>query len=363
MARAASPTAPDDIPRWVFVVVVLFWLSSVASEVVTTLLDPEVAALVKDWPRFVVKRAALALFWIAASIAALFWYRERPVTADNLGPSLLGALIATALVSAAFAVYFGALLSAMSLGRVSFARGFQTIWGAELLYACMTVWQVLFAANAYHYYARMVRRQREADELQLRLARTELSLFRAQLEPHFLFNTLNSIAALVRLERKEQAVDALNQLSALLRGVLEVGTRQASTWQWEQDFTRRYVALQQLRFGERLDVVLDPGDLPADAPFPALLLQPLIENAVVHGPLVDARPCEVVVRLRRAQGRIQVEVSNEVGQAAAPAGHGVGLANVAARLRAVYGDDFAFTQRRDDHRFVVEAAFPEAGRP
>lgn len=362
MVRAARSRSSSGIPRWVFAVVVLFWISSFASEAVTFLLDPELAPRSTDWPHFFSKRVGLALFWIATSVAALFWYRDRPVTGENLRSSLAAALAATLLVPAAFAVYFGALLSLISLGRVSFWRGFGLMWGAELLYAALTVWQVLFAANAYHYYARMVRRQREADELQLRLARTELSLFRAQLEPHFLFNALNSIAALVRLERKEQAVDALNQLSALLRGVLEVGTRQALTWQWEQDFTHRYVALQQLRFGERLDVVIDAADVPADAPFPALLLQPLIENAVVHGPLVDARPCEVLVRLRREGGRIQVEVSNEAGQAAAPAGHGVGLANVAARLKAVYGDDFAFGHRRDGRRFVVEAAFPEAGR-
>jgi LytS/YehU family sensor histidine kinase len=205
--------------------------------------------------------------------------------------------------------------------------------------------------TAYHAY-------RQGERLKTQLQQTELLLYRAQLEPHFMFNTLNSIAALVRLDRREAATDALHHLSSLLRGVLEVGQRQVMPWQWEREFAGTYIALQQLRFADRLDVRIDATDVPTHAPVPVLLLQPLLENAIVHGPLADGRRCEIVVRLRSAGQRLELCVENEVARTASTDTHGMGLVNMRARLCALFGDDCRFEHRRDGARFVVAAAFP-----
>jgi hypothetical protein len=348
-----------DLPRWTLAIVIGFWLSTIAADIASFYLDPEVGLGRIDWGHFFIKRTALALFWSAVSIAALVWYRDRPIGAGNLWRSVLFAAPIAAVVCFAYALYFGAWLMLLSHGAVSWWRGAAMMWSPDVLYAYFTVWQIVVAANAFHYYRRLQREQRDSEQLQLKLAQTELMLFRAQLEPHFLFNALNSIASLVRLQRNEAAIDALNQLGTLLRGVLEVGQRQLMPWQWEFEFTGMYVALQKLRFAEKLDVVFDIQDIAASTPVPILILQPLIENAIHHGPLLDAERCEVEVRLRRHAGQLLLEVRNRIGHAVADAHHGLGLGSIAARLKAIYGDRANFTHERRDEMFIASATFPE----
>jgi LytS/YehU family sensor histidine kinase len=169
------------------------------------------------------------------------------------------------------------------------------------------------------------------------LAKAELMLFRSQLEPDFLFNALNSIASLVRLRRHEAAVNALNELAALLRNILEIGQRQIMPWHWEMQFAQLYVGLQKLRFAEQLEVHFDAEHVAPETPVPILLLQPLLENAIHHGPLADGERCEVAVHLRCVAGRIQLEVSNAVARSGGDHSGGLGLSNVEARLRTLYG--------------------------
>ncbi len=352
-----------DLPRWLIVLVAMFWAASVLTEAATTALDPVNAQWRPSWPHFFLKRGSLAVFWTGITLAALIWYRDHPFTAERAWRGVLITATLAALACVLYGAYFGGVLVLLSAGQRGWWQGARMAWTVEMIYVYVMVWQIALAANAYHYYRRAVARQREAERLRHELGRMELSLLRAQLEPHFLFNALNSIASLVRLGRDEAAVEALNQLGALLRGVLEVGHRQVMPWQWEREFTRMYVALQRLRFGERLDVRLDADDLPADTAFPILLLQPLIENAIAHGSLNEARACRVEIALWRAQGRVHVRVSNDVGAIAGPAGHGVGQGNIVARLRAIHGERVEFRAAREDGRYVVTIAFPEVSAP
>jgi hypothetical protein len=346
-----------DIPRSAIAVVVLFWLSTIATDVASFYLDPEIGLANVHWPQFFAKRTALSLFWITISLAALVWYRDRPIIAANLWPSVLLAAAVGVLVYALYSAYFAALFVLLSRGAMTWTQALGMTWSPDLLYAYFTLWQIVIAANAYHYYRRLQREQRESEQLQLKLARTELMLFRAQLEPHFLFNALNSIASLVRLQRNEAAIDALNQLGGLLRGVLDMGQRQTMPWQWEHEFTRMYVALQKLRFGERLEVVFDV-DLPAATEVPVLMLQPLIENAIHHGALRDAEHCDVRVRLRREDGDVVLTVANTRARTRPEAGNGVGLTNLAARLQAIHGARAVLRHGEHDGRYLVEARFP-----
>ncbi len=349
-----------DIPRWTVLVVIGFWLSTIAADIASFYLDPQIGLGQISWPHFFTKRIALALFWSGVSLAALLWYRDRPVIAGNLWRSMAFAALAATVICIGYGLYFAVLIFLLSKGSASLSRAVSMIWSPDLLYAYFTVWQIVVAANAFHYYRRLERKQRESEQLQLKLAKTELMLFRAQLEPHFLFNALNSIASLVRLQRNEAAIDALNQLGNLLRGVLEMGQRQVMPWQWEYEFTSMYVALQQLRFGDKLEVIFDVDDIPSSTPVPILILQPLIENAIHHGPLLDAERCEVQVHLHRAAGRVFLQVRNRVGSGEADERHGVGLSNIAARLKAIYGDQGQFTYERADGNFITRAEFPES---
>src|SRR5262245_58104779 len=188
------------------------------------------------------------------------------------------------------------------------------------------------AAHGVEYY----RRSRERDQLEARLAETRLQLLGMQLQPHFLFNTLNTIAEMVH-EDPDKADAMIAGLSDLLRRTLELGPSQEVTLEEELALVERYLDIQRARFGDRLRVHVraDPGALAAKVP--ALLLQPLVENAIRHG-----------LALRRDAGRIDIAAASD-GQAIRIAvaddgtGNGsggperTGLGNTRARLEAMYG--------------------------
>lgn len=203
-----------------------------------------------------------------------------------------------------------------------------------------------YAAIAIAFYAvDYARRFREGEtrtaRLEAALAQAQLEALRMQLHPHFLFNTLNTIAALIR-EDPGGAEDMVTKLSDLLRLALEKSDVRRIPLREELDFVRKYLDIQRVRFGERLDARLEIAAETLDAEIPTFLLQPLIENAVRHGLNVEEGKCQVRVIARITGNVLRVEVhdsgpglSRETGRLAR---EGVGLSNIKARLRQEYGD-------------------------
>jgi LytS/YehU family sensor histidine kinase len=204
--------------------------------------------------------------------------------------------------------------------------------------------------------------ERDSAELKARLAHAELDLLRAQLEPHFLFNALNTIAGLIRTAHPELATDALAKLSELLRYVVEASRQDRVPLAWELEFATNYLELQQLRFGPRMQfaIHLDAGRA---CDVPPLLLQPLIENAVVHGVAPTSDPVTIVVHILEANGELRVEIGNTRDDHASTgrASTGVGLRNTRQRLERMYGEDFVLDAGPDgpDH-YRVTIALPQA---
>ena len=182
----------------------------------------------------------------------------------------------------------------------------------------------------------------------LTLASASFLLFRRSrrqaLEPHFLFNALNTIAGLVRGAHPELATRALAQLSELLRYVLEASRQDRVPLAWELEFVGNYLELQQIRYGSRLQVTIHQDAAARSYDVPPLLLQPLIENAVVHGAACTSQPASIEVRVRIAPDapELRVEVHNTRGERAVPAAPrtGLGLSNTRQRLHRMYGDAF-----------------------
>ncbi len=349
----------SGFPRWLYGVLALVWAGSVLMDAAALALDPQFAEVQVSWVEFFVKRSVLAAYWMAVSVAALAWFHERPVHGGNVWSTLGKTAALGGLVVVGHAFVLSALLLVMSKGAIDWSRVVALAWSQSLLYEYLTAWKVAIFVHAYLYYQRSVTRQREGDALRSKLAQTELALFRAQFEPHFLFNALNSIASLVRLGRNGDATDALSKLGALLRGVLHARPSRWVTWEWERRFTQAYLELQQLRFGERLHVEIDADDVPTGTAVPALLLQPLIENAVRHGPLQDARPCSIHVEVRCERQDVVIVVRNPLAAKRAAPGHGLGLANVRARLHALYAGAATMTAEPVDDDFVVRIVVPQ----
>jgi sensor histidine kinase YesM len=198
-----------------------------------------------------------------------------------------------------------------------------------------------------------------AAEARSQANRAKLSALRYQLNPHFLFNTLNSISSLVVTRRNEDAEMMIARLSEFLRTTLASDPNAAQTLEGELETIDAYLGLERIRFGDRLEVAIDcPPDL-RDAQLPHFLLQPLVENAVKHG-LAPSDAAVTIGISARAQGsELLIAVENDVaaGDAAAK-GAGVGLRNVRERLEAVYGERGRLETMQREAGFIAIVRLP-----
>ena len=206
--------------------------------------------------------------------------------------------------------------------------------GPDLLLYCL----VVAAAEAFAHAWESRRSGIAAATYARQLAEARLHVLSAQLQPHFLFNTLHAISALV-YEDPPRAERLLARLSEMLRLTLRSGTRVETTLAEELVLLRRYAEIQETRYGERLRVAFDVEPAVRDAMVPRLILQPLVENAIRHGVTRRITPGRVDVRAWEGQGRLHLAVSDDgVGlRAGRPVREGVGLTITRARLRQLYG--------------------------
>jgi len=215
-------------------------------------------------------------------------------------------------------------------------------WSSRLLrawYSAMPIIVSMYGAVLAAAWAMNEARDRElralrASQLEAQLQTAQLAVLRARIHPHFLYNTLNGIAALVVDMRSAEAVAAIEQLSELLHASLRDDLRNMVPVREEIGFAQRYLALQQMRFGDRLrhDVVVAPAI--AECAVPALLLQPLVENAVMHGLEADQRRLHVTITAAADGELLELRIENDGAELDASTradGHGVGLAATRAR--------------------------------
>jgi signal transduction histidine kinase len=202
-------------------------------------------------------------------------------------------------------------------------------------------WPVVVVWSLFEYYERYRERDRRAAQLKEQLARAELQALRSQLHPHFLFNALNSIASLMH-EDVDSADDMLGDLSLLLRVYLNCSDEQEVPLRRETALLETYVRIQQRRFDGRLSWLRDiPREL-LDAAIPALLLQPLVENSILHGIAPRCAPGSVRFSARRNGSTLQLEVADDGLGLARDYSEGVGLSNTQSRLRQLYEDRHSF---------------------
>jgi hypothetical protein len=232
------------------------------------------------------------------------------------------------------------------------------------------------AAVAIDYYFQHRRRAEEMLQLRLRtaqleaeLVQAELSTLRGQLHPHFLFNSFNAVSTLVRQGRNEAAVEVIAQLSALLRDAIERTGQHELPLEQELDFIRRYLAIERLRFGEKLLLEFDVEAATLPGIVPNLVLQPLVENAIKHGISRRTQPGRLCIGARRTDTRLELVVENDGAEPAAPPGPsggrvGIGLTNTRRRLDKIYGATYQLDlQHRSDGgvRVRLELPFTTAG--
>jgi two-component system sensor histidine kinase AlgZ len=274
--------------------------------------------------------------------------------------ALLGALFVPAALAAAVASTVLAQLLAAAAPLSDFAprlgrHGAFRWWVDACLATLAFLSQAAFAGWRRGQRQTLAAEQACADGLALRLR-----LLQGQLKPHFLFNALNSISALVRTAERTLAAQALGQLSELLRRVVHASHHSWLSVADEMAFIEAYLDMQVLRYGERLTIELDIGKGPWSAlECPPLLFQPLVENAIHHGVEQHHRQCCLRMHLALVDGEIVFAVANPLAPpASASAGHGMGHGATRERLGILYGEQAALTGEHDGLTYQARLRFP-----
>ncbi|HEY0625731.1 MAG TPA: histidine kinase [Allosphingosinicella sp.] len=293
-----------------------------------------------------VRRAALASF--GALMCYGIYYvltrlRDRPFSHQAIVAALLSAAAAAAHAALNTLAFYDISPAPEILTDLSHFLYTSTYW-----YWFYFSWTTAFLALSYSFTVR--EQQRRASALQSEAHSAHMRALRYQINPHFLFNTLNSIAALIE-EDKEQAERMVLNLSDFFRSSLAVDPLDDVRLADEIGIQKLYLEIERVRFPNRLNFEVDlPSDLEG-AKVPSLLLQPLVENAVKHGVARSEGATTIKIKARQIRSRLCLSVTDDAEANEIPAicnGTGVGLSNVRNRLAARYGDEYAFDVSKPD---------------
>jgi len=273
--------------------------------------------------------------WAPLTLGLVWLAFRHPIRSGGIGRGLLlhGAAVAAIVLVRAVYIY--------SLDPVFHWYEQPPAFSQVLL---QSVWNNLFqawlfvgVAHALYFAARAAERERQAVQLQAQLTDARLAALSSQLNPHFLFNALNSIAELVH--RDPDAADGMIVgLSALLRNSLESATSQQVPLEEELRLLGYYLDIEKIRLGERLRVEWSVAPAAREALVPPLLLQPLVENAVRHGISRRLGPGTIRVLAACEGGGLCLEVHDDGAGQSAGGGFGIGLGTTRQRLQALYGE-------------------------
>lgn len=198
---------------------------------------------------------------------------------------------------------------------------------------------------------RLMRQEADTARLNEQLSKAQLQVLQQQIQPHFLFNTLNAVSSLVRQNRNEDAVDVIATLGDLLRRVVEGSEKQQVPLQEEIQFLEKYLDIQRVRFSDQLKISVNVPDDLLMARVPSLILQPMVENAFKHGIAKRARGGEIQIEAARSNGSLVLSVYNQGPRLSADwqtQDNGIGIANLRTRLHNLYGKRSEFTLRDEE---------------
>ena len=261
------------------------------------------------------------------------------------------------------ASYAMSVLNAMLGQRMAISLGLETAFHwTGLLRGLDSCWLALIVFCAAHavaaYYLSLQQTRLHLAEAQSAARDAQLRALRLQVNPHFLFNSLNAISALVSAQSNREANRMLASVADFLRATLAHDGRHEHALAEELALLDAYLDIEKARLGERLRLSMKTGPDLLDNVVPYLVLQPLVENAIRHGIALQSTPGRLDILVERAGTRLLIDVQND-GQQRPHAGSGIGLTNIRERLRHLYGDDHQVEAGwQADGRFRVRIALP-----
>jgi len=317
--------------------IALIWLGCVLFDASQTVLFMHAVGR-QSWLLIFVFEAVSWLPWVLATPLVVLLARRYPFTRGRIAVAMTVHAAAFILIGLTAQAWFAILQAVMNPWAYPQQPTFVEAWRTSLSYQVLPylivyalILGIVFIGDA---------RERTA-RLNEELSKAQLAALRRQMEPHFMFNTLNSIAGMVREQRTDAAVNMIVGLSEFLRRSTEDSHRPQVTLAEEVEYLQRYVDIQKVRFGERLQVSVDIPEKVLRAQVPNLLLQPLVENAIKHGIAKRVVGGTVRVSATGENGTLRLSVCNDGPTAATefePTAAGVGLSNLRTRLRILHGD-------------------------
>ena len=240
----------------------------------------------------------------------------------------------------------------------NFVDAFKPLLVKTFHFNVLIYWVIISVTHAVSYYRQFREREVQTAELEKNLTQAKLQTLQMQLNPHFLFNTLHAISALMHKD-VDAADRMMTRLSELLRTTLESNQAHEIPLRQEVSFLERYLEIEQTRFGNRLKVQMDIAPETYDALVPNLLLQPIVENAIQHGIEPHAKGGKVGISARRQNDELILQVRDNGAGLAPNSEDGVGLSNTRSRLAQLYGKKHRLEfQNIDSGGLAVTASIP-----
>jgi len=343
LQRVHERDEPDD-PRVLWPLIVLFWIVNVALTTVQVYVMARASGRSPNLLGILVFMTPSFLVWFASvPLIVRVLTRRFAFSSGRVLRSGIVHLVASVVIGLATQVVdaLTMLRAEPTMSFLDVLLGMARVW---ILWAMFTYWFFVVMVLAVRHYTTSRARQQRATELAAAVAKSQLAVLRTQLHPHFLFNALNSISSLVFDEPRE-AQKMIAQLAELLRATLDDGGLGSWPLRRELELLERYTAIEQVRFGARLGVQIRCDTEALDAIVPSLLLQPLVENAILHGTQPSIAGGTVGIVARRDGRWLQLVVEDDGVGLPEGATNGrawrVGLSNSRERLRKEFGDDQA----------------------
>lgn len=304
------------------------------------------------------------VFW--AIIIHFIWFIERKFTFANKG--IFKAIIAHLLVFSVFAMNHGLWTTSMMYPLYPEMRAkydfsivvfFRSLY--DLPIVIMAYSAILGIGISLNYFQQSQERALRESQLKAQLAHSQLQTLKAQLQPHFLFNTLNGIVGLIRNNENQAAIEIIIELSELLRYVTENAGKEIVELREEIEFTKLYLDLHQKRFSNRLSVEMNIASETLPLKIPNLILQPLVENAIVHGISKSLSAQTISIETKIINNRLNILIQNDGTKLPEnwELKKGVGLTNTFARLEKTYQNDFSLEIKNlNDNSVIAELDLP-----
>lgn len=291
--------------------------------------------------------------WAILSPLVLYFAKRYPITPENWLPMvgvhffilMILSLVQTFVIS--YHYHFFETMSESMVGYQPWQHVGHFLFGDNLFLFHFIIYTLFVASqNLRNFYNFAEEKELESETLRRQLVESKLLALRMQINPHFLFNTLNIISVLVLKEKKQQAATLLEKLSAFFRQTLEESEAQWVPLNSEMEIIEQYLFIERARFGEKLKIIMDIDDNVLAISVPSMILQPLVENAISHGLGEKTESGTLTLRCKMAGGYLLIQVIDDgvgcdfTGKDYSP---GIGIENVRQRLIQLYDNDHLFT--------------------